>query len=315
MMADQALTTSSAHLAWFASATVRTTNLDAVNIGAAFEWQFPVEMKPLLGHPELQGLPLSARKFIHVQAYHKYLHDVCLTETDVVNRVATAIAYGRSAAVLPADMAAEAFSVLVDEAFHSYAARLFSMHVTRATGIEPLPMPVRNALVNAYEDVPVGGGEDMVAMSQLLCCCLSESTFTKEILAASRLEGYDEGFHSLMAAHLADEGRHYSYFRRVLACYWTNIDDHRRDQVAALLPNILTTYFDDSDDDLFDSAVLIAAGVAADTAAAWLNDVACQRPAISDRPRVRNSIEFLRLAGVLSYPAVQQSLNESGLLC
>ena len=302
------------HSTWFRQASVRTMTHAWRDGGAEFDWRFPVEMKPLLAHAALEDLPLPVRKFINVQAFHKYLHDVCLTETDVVNRASTAIAYGRSAAVLPDAMAAEAFSVIVDEAFHSFVARLFSLHVTEVTGIGPVQMPQRNALVSAYEDVAQGLSPRLVAMAELLCCCLSESTFTKEILVASRLEGYDPTFRSILADHLADEGRHYGYFRRVLAHYWSGLSEEHRHEVAGLLPAILKTYFADVLDNEFDRQVLLAAGIAESVTETCLSDVRNSQEPMRERPRVRNSIEFLRLCGVLEHDGVRQRLAEENLL-
>lgn len=305
---------SSVHDVWLQKASVRRQGSMWAESAEPFNWRFPSEMKPLLAHDEFRAQPEAVQKFVNVQAFHKYLHDVCLTETDVVNRVSTDIAYGRSAASLPAEIQAAAFSIIVDEAFHSYVARVFSTHIAEATGIAPVAMPERNPLVRAYDDVVDGSDNQLLAMSQLLCCCLSESTFTKEILSASRLEGYDPAFHSIMVDHLADEGRHYSYFRQVLTLYWQSLSESGREQAATLLPAILETYFDDSLDEDFDRSVLLQAGIDAATIERWLEEVRSQAAPMIDRPRVRNSIDFLRLCGVLQHPVVRQRLQSAGLL-
>lgn len=302
------------HQVWLQKASVRRQGSMWAEGPEPFNWRFPSEMKSLLGHEEFRSQPEHVQKFVNVQAFHKYLHDVCLTETDVVNRVSTDIAYGRSAAALPDDVAAAAFSILVDEAFHSYVARVFSMHITRATGIAPMTMPARNPLVCACDDVADATDDKQKAMSQLLCCCLSESTFTKEILSASQLEGYDPAFHSVMVDHLADEGRHYGYFRQVLTLYWADLPEEDRRLAASLLPAILHTYFDSSLEERFDREVLVQAGVDPTTANRWLQEIAQACEPIPQRPRVRNSIDFLKLCGVLQHPAVHQQLQTAGLL-
>jgi hypothetical protein len=301
-------------LAWFSKATVRLSCTDVLGEEKGFDWRFPVEMKPLLQHEAVLAQSLEARRFIHVQAFHKYLHDVCLTETEVVNQVAADMAYGRSVRPFPVLVAADALAIIVDEAFHSYMARLFSMKVSRATGIAPLCLPQRNALVNAYEDVAKGLNEGDATLSRFLCCCLSESTFTKEILAASRLRGYDPGFRVLMEHHLADEGRHYGYFRSALAWLWTGLGEDERETVATLLPLIISKYFDDAEDRSHDHAVLLAAGMAPSTVVAVLDDIERERPPLRDSPRLRNSLEFLRLANVLPHPAVRRRLADEGLI-
>lgn len=307
---------SAAHidLAWFTKATVHQPCTGIFDEDTAFDWRFPVEMKPLLGHPAMLAQPQSTQRFIHAQAFHKYLHDVCLTETDVVNRVAVDIAYGRSIRVFEAETATEALAILVDEAFHSYMARLFSNKVSLATGIAPIPMPARNALINAYEDIAHDLDDSSAALSRFLCCCLSESTFTKEILVASRLDGYDPGFRRLMEYHLADEGRHYGYFRRALAWVWPRLDESEREMAATLLPAIIATYFDDFDDRTHDRAVLLAAGIDSSMADKMLNDIARQRPALSEAPRLQNSLEFLRLTKVSEHALVRKELIANGLM-
>jgi len=311
---DERIASQGIHHVWLQKASVRRQNSMWAEGPELFNWRFPSEMKPLLAHPELLAQPEEVQKFVHVQAFYKYLQDVCLTETDVVNRVSTDIAHGRSAAKLPADLAAAAFSIIVDEAFHSYVARVFSMHITQVTRITPMTMPARNPLVCAYDDVANGRDPQVLAMSQLLCCCLSESTFTKEILSASRLEGYDPTFHGIMLDHLADEGRHYSYFRQVLTLYWDGLSEEARQQAALLLPAILETYFDESLDNAFDREVLIHAGIEPAMADRWIEETRLQEQPITERPRVRNSIDFLKSCGVLQHPVVHQQLLDAGLL-
>jgi len=133
-------------------------------------------------------------------------------------------------------------------------------------------------------------------------------------LAASRLEGYDPAFRSVMADHLVDEGRHYSYFRQVLSLYWERLDEQGRQQAASLLPAILVTYFDDSLDASFDREVLVRAGIDHATADRWLGEMHGQRQPLPKRPRVRNSVDFLKICGVLQHPAVRQKLQDAGLL-
>ncbi len=297
---------------WFASATVRT--VAPPTLPDDYDWTTPAEMWPLLGHPRVAALPAESRRLLSVQSLYKYLHDICLTETDVVNRVAQAIAYNRSAIPFPAETCAEAFSIIVDEAFHSYVARLLSLEVQRVTGLAPVVMPAENPLVRAYEQTRVAAGTRWGRAVELLTCCLSESTFTKEILAASRLDHHDPTLHQVLVDHLHDEGRHYTYFRSVLKHYWQTIAEDERLAVAPFIPQILHLYFDRSIDREFDRALLREVGVGEPTAAAIIAEIYGSARANPDAPRLKNSLQFLELAGVLSHPAVRQSLADHALL-
>lgn len=297
---------------WFASATVR--NVAPPRLPDDYDWTIPAEMRPLLGHPRVAALPTEARRFLSVQTLHKYLHDICLTETDVVNRVAQAIAYNQSAIPFPAETCAQAFSIIVDEAFHSYVARLMSLEVERVTGISPVPLPVDNPLVRAYEQTRVAAGTRWSRAVELLTCCLSESTFTKEILAATRLDHHDPTLHRVLVDHLHDEGRHFTYFRSVLKHYWATISEDERLAVSTFIPQILGIYFDRTIDREFDRALLLETGSSEPEVTAILTEIYGTARANPDEPRLKNSLEFLGLAGVLAHPAVRQSLADHGLL-
>ena len=116
-----------------------------------------------------------------------------------------------------------------------------------------------------------------------------------------------------MVEHLSDEGRHYSYFREVLTHYWAGLAEDDRRQAAALLPPILHRYFDDTQDAEFDRQILVLAGLASDIADGWLDEVRAKAAESTNRPRLHNSLEFLRLCGVLEHEAVQERLRTDGL--
>jgi len=246
---------------WFGKASVRGGELLRLSDDQPFDWRFPVEMKPLLGHPKVLTLPEEKYRFLCVQSFYKYLHDVCLTETDVVNRVSTAIAYGATVCQFPKESAAEAFSVLIDEAYHSYAARLFALEIERVTGIAPVALPSVNQLVLGMADATACATAEFSKIAEFLSCCISESTFTKEILRASRLESYDVRFRNLMLEHLNDEGRHYAYFRKLMTYYWRQASERERAVAAAILPALLSRYFDDGVDAEFDRGLLSRIGM------------------------------------------------------
>lgn len=283
---------------WFTKASVRDMLPIEITADMPFDWRYPVEMKPLLKHPQVMELPESSYRFLCIQSFYKYLHDVCLTETDVVNRVSLAIAYNNTSIVFPKHLALEAFSVVVDESFHSYAARLFANEIENVTGIAPLEMPNQNQLVKALIDSQVGISIKSTKIAELLCCCISESTFTKDILAASKLEGYDPRFHKLMVEHLRDEGRHYGYFRRILTYYWHHISDVEKVQVIALLPPILTTYFDDEIDSSFDRELLANIGMNECEINTIIAESYTDQKISVSSPRYQNAVGFLELCGI-----------------
>ncbi|WP_288408113.1 diiron oxygenase [uncultured Herbaspirillum sp.] len=281
---------------WFAAASVRQTKMGHWIEEADLDWRFPIEMNPLLSHPAISRLEEERYRFLCAQLYHKYMHDICITETDVINKVALDIAYGRAAISFPDAIRTAAFSVVMDEAFHSYAARLFSFRIQYVTGVAPMFLPQTNALVEAMqfrglEQVPPG-------LVSLLSCCISESTFTQEILVASRLEKYSQQFRMLMVDHLRDEGRHCSFFRKVLEFYWQAANDEMRNHVAEVLPHILEAYFDRSIEIEFEKVVLCEIGFSPSQADTILKEANRLQ---SNTSRVRNALEFLHSVRVCEH--------------
>jgi len=283
------------HTQWCQRATVRNAHLQTID--TPFDWRFPPEMKPLLGHTVLRALPEPTYRVMCLQYFYKYLNDVCLTETDVVNEVSRSIACNTSAVRLPAELAVEALPIIIDESFHSYMARLFALEIERSTGVAPMALPSQNQLVRALALVRINLAPQYVRLGELLCCAISESTFTLEILEAARLQGYDPRFRQLMVEHLRDEGRHCNYFKRVLTYTLQHLHPDERAVAEQALPAILSTYFSDEIERRFDQQQLTQAGLAAADAERLLDEVQHAAGPWWRSARCQNARNFLASCG------------------
>jgi hypothetical protein len=246
---------------WYARASVRKVEPIDLTLSRDFDWRFPVELKPLLAHPSILALPLKARRYLSIQYFYNYMHDICLTETDVVNRTSLAIAYGKSACDFPPDIQVGAFSIAVDEAFHSYAARLFAFELEKVTGIEPVRMPECNALKDAVELTKGEFDTCLHSEIDLLATCISESTFTADVIDTLRIKACDPRFQRLMREHLADEGRHYSYFKAVLGHFAHCASARQRNAAAVITMRLLERLFRNVQGSDFDRQLLISVGI------------------------------------------------------
>ncbi|RAS01784.1 diiron oxygenase [Cupriavidus alkaliphilus] len=276
---------------WFKRATVRTAAPISLAPGDVHDWRFPSELNPLLSHPSVLALPAAARRYLAVQYSYKYMHDICLTETDIINRTSLAIAYGDSACAFPPDICTNAFSIVVDEAFHSYAARLFALELEKASGIEPVHMPASNALMRAIALTKVEYDGYFHPEIELLATCISESAFTSEIVDALQIKMCDPRFHRLMKDHLADEGRHYGYFQAVLSHFGVRAEDRQRQAAGPIATSLLQYLFQHEQESVFDLQLLESVGLGRNEAIEVQRQTPQSRSAMLREERARHFLE------------------------
>jgi P-aminobenzoate N-oxygenase AurF len=275
---------------WFARASVRSMEMLRMDDGVKDDWRFPSELQPLLAHPAVQALPRGIRYHLSVQYTYKYLNDVCLTETDVVNRTALAMAYGSSACEFDAQVRAGAFAIVVDEAFHSYAARLFALELERVTGIAPMKMPSTNALMVALESTKKDFAHRLHREIELLAACISESTFTAEIVETLQLKDCHPAFQRLLKNHLSDEGRHCGYFKLALARFAELASSEQRMHAGPIAAQLLRRLFDDRRERAFHEQLLLSVGLGAADVKKILRQTGASR---STEMRRQKAIDFL----------------------
>ena len=162
---------------------------------------FPEALLPFCNHELIQN-----KAYLLLQVCYKYLQEVCITETDVVHTTCLKIAYGDVSVQLDDATRANAFSIMADEAFHSYVARTFMLQVENYTGVPPLIVPKENEITKAIQAIKQQTPTDMHPDFELVATCISENVFTDEIIEISRFKDVNESFHQVMVEHA-----HYRY--------------------------------------------------------------------------------------------------------
>ena len=275
---------------------------------------FPVIRQPLTIHPDVIDLGENARTFALVQSSYKYMNDVALTETEVINHTAIRIANGRVAAILPSDVRQVALTVVIDEAYHALVARDFIVAVNESTGISPLPLPDQTELSLAIEaahdelDVALHDDFDVIAI------CIAENTLTKEIVDLSRDSNLATPFVEALSDHLADEAMHAGFFRRLLAMHWESLTETTRDSLATVLPRFVGRYLNVSIQRTFDASILCALDVAPDRVEAILEDIYGGFTLSARHPMVVSIVALLDKAGVLSHSPTRSAFQAHRLL-
>lgn len=298
---------------WHERALVRTADRIKFPCDYTFDTTFPVAMKPLLGHPLVAGLDRDKFRFLCVQYFYKYMQEICITETEVVNPVALAIANNASIREFSVESQTAAYSVMVDEAYHSFAACLFAASIAQSTGIPKTKTAAASrwqlALRAARNAVP----KQLWPLAEFLACCVSESTFTSEILMASKIDDCDPKFRTLMRDHLSDEGRHCSFFKELLTLFWIGATGDEIAGSALIFPVLYTTLFNEEIDQKFDKYLLTCVGLRRGEIARIFADIGAQQAALGKEDRVVQSMTFLKGTGILGNAVVQRSFHEHGI--
>ncbi len=270
--------------------------------------------QPLATHPDIADLGEAARSFALVQSAYKYMNDVALTETEVINRTAIRIANGRVASALPAEVRQIALTVVVDEAYHALVARDFIAAVHRSTGIEPLPLPSETELSLAIEQVH---GELDPALHDdfdVVAICIAENTLTKEIVELSRDSELATPFLEALQDHLADEAMHAAFFQRVLATHWQALTDERRAALAAVLPSFVTHYLNVEIQRGFDASILRALGLDETKVQSVVDDLHGGFRLTPRHPMLASILAMFERVGVFALGPARDAFRASGLL-
>lgn len=298
---------------WHERALVRTAEQIKFPDGYVFDTAFPVAMKPLLGHPLVAGMDPDSLRFLCVQYFYKYMQEICVTETEVVNPAALAIANNASVRDFSHEAQTAAYTVMVDEAYHSFAARMFAASIAQSTGIPRVATAATSrwqlALKAARHLVP----RQQWTLAEFLACCVSESTFTSEIVVAAKIDDCDPKFRTLMRDHLSDEGRHCSYFKELLTLFWKDATETEIAASALILPVIYTTLFNEDIDRKFDKYLLACAGLRRAEIERVFAECGSQHASLGKEDRVVQSFAFLKGTGILTNAVVKRSFQQHGI--
>lgn len=299
---------------WDRASTVRSRPRRRPS-GAAGEGDFfPCVRQPLAIHPDVADLGETARTFALVQSAYKYMNDVALTETEVINRTAIRIANGRVAAALSDEVRQIALTVVVDEAYHALVARDFITAVRQSTGIQPLPLPPETELSLAIEalhgelDPALHDDFDVVAI------CIAENTLTREIVELSRDSELATPFLEALQDHLADEAMHAAFFQRVLATHWQALSDERRAALAAVLPAFVAHYLNVEIQRGFDASILRALGLAEPQVLQIVEDLHGGFRLTPRHPMLASILAMFERVGVFALGPARGAFQASGLL-
>ena len=294
---------------WESRATIRTRPRRLVEDDHRLI--YPLSRQPLvLSTVFLRECP-HLRDFALVQSLYKFINDVVIFETEIVDRTARAIAKNRFAVRFPFACRYDAMTVVVDEDYHALVAMDFMQQTVELTGIEPIALPTEIELSRAIPAVLALVPEHLRDALELICVGIAENTLTNDVAAFARDDSVKPSIKGLMADHLLDEGRHSSFWAALTRIYWSQAPEVDRQHLAQALPVFIRHYLTNDLQKDFDLHLIAALEVPEHVAAALRTEVAgMSYPINHQHPLLGNILRFFRTSSLLDTPCVQQALAE-----
>ena len=271
---------------------------------------YPQSRQPLvLSAAFLEHCP-EWRDFVLVQTFYKFINDVVIFETEIVDKIARNIAKNRFSVPFPPACRYAAMTVVVDEDYHALVALDFMQQTVEMTGIAPIPLPAAIELSRAIPIAQAKAPGHLRDAVELVCVAIAENTVTHDVAAFARDDSVKLSVRGLMADHLLDEGRHAGFWTHLVRIYWQTASASERNCIAQALPVFLHHYLVNELQKDFDLQLIEHLDVSPGTRDALRTEVgALTFPITCQHPLIENITGFLRRSGLLQTPCVAQSLE------
>ncbi|PKA70077.1 para-aminobenzoate N-oxygenase AurF [Pseudomonas baetica] len=294
--------------AWESRATIRTRPRRVLENDERLI--YPLSRQPLvLSETFLRECP-EQRDFALVQTLYKFINDVVIFETEIVDKTARSIAKNRFAVTFPFACRYDAMTVVVDEDYHALVAMDFMQQTEAMTGIAPIELPDEIELSRAIPVAVALAPEHLRSAVELICVAIAENTVTGDVAAFARDDTVKPSIKGLMADHLLDEGRHSSFWARMVRIYWHTANDADRETIAQILPVFIGHYLTNDIQKTFDLRLIDALPVSEATRRSLRDEVAgLAFPINRHHPLVGNIIKFFHNSSLLDTPCVQHALR------
>ncbi|TFY88347.1 aminobenzoate oxygenase [Pseudomonas nabeulensis] len=251
------------------------------------------------------------RDFVLVQSFYKFINDVVIFETEIVDKTARNIAKNRFSTPFPLACRYDAMTVVVDEDYHALVALDFLQQTVDMTGIPPINLPAQIELSRALPAAQAQVPAHLRDAVELMGVAIAENTVTQDVAAFSRDNSVKASIRGLMADHLSDEGRHAQFWTRLVRLYWQAASPEDRDSIALALPVFLENYLTNEMQKTFDLQLIEHLDVSP-TVRNTLRDevIALTFPITYQHPLVANIMGFLQHSGLLQTASVTHALND-----
>ena len=272
---------------------------------------YPLSRQPLVLSATFVDHCPQHRDFVLLQTFYKFINDVVIFETEIVDKTARSIAKNRFSVPFPLACRYDAMTVVVDEDYHALVAMDFMQQTVALTGIEPIQLPDEIELSRAIPAAVALAPEYLRSAVELICVAIAENTVTGDVAAFARDDSVKPSIKGLMADHLLDEGRHSSFWARMVRIYWHTASDADRETIAQILPVFIGHYLTNDIQKSFDLRLIDALPVSETTRHSLREEIAgLAFPINRHHPLVGNIVRFFHNSSLLDTPCVQHALRD-----
>lgn len=293
--------------AWEKRATIRTRPRRTVEDDEKLI--YPMSRQPLvMSAAFLEHCP-HLRDFALVQSLYKFINDVVIFETEIVDKTARRIAKDSFPIRFPFACRYDAMTVVVDEDYHALVAMDYMQQTIELTGIDPIALPQEIELSRSIPKAMALAPEHLKAAVELICVAIAENTLTNDVAAFARDDTVKESVKGLMADHLADEGRHSRFWAHLTRIYWSSVQSADRQVLASIMPVFLAEYLTNDIQKCFDHALIDHLDIEEGARSVLHKEVeAMAFPITPQHPLVGNIVRFFQSSGLLDDTCMQSAL-------
>jgi hypothetical protein len=295
--------------AWESRATIRTRPRRMLEDDDKLI--YPLSRQPLvLSETFLRECP-GQRDFALVQTLYKFINDVVIFETEIVDKTARSIAKNRFPLAFPFACRYDAMTVVVDEDYHALVAMDFMQQTIAMTGITPIGLPDEIELSRAIPAAVALAPHHLRSAVELICVAIAENTVTGDVAAFAKDDTVKQSIKGLMADHLLDEGRHSGFWTRLVRIYWHTASEDDRQCIAHILPVFIGQYLTNDIQQSFDLRLIESLPISDGARRALKGEVSgLAFPINRHHPLVANIMRFFRSSSLLDSPCVQDALGD-----
>jgi hypothetical protein len=224
------------------------------------QYYFPLARQPLCFHELVKSRGNSTIEYLLIQSLYRNLNEIADIETGIIYECAIAVASNKN---FPSEITMDAFTVAIDEVYHAYLATDLIQQLSTKTGILPLKLPTTQlelAMLQTKRIIPPSLHKDF----ELIAVSITESLIGSEAGNLAREEGLHKTVKEFTYDHMVDEVRHSRIFNMILRTHWSNMSSSNQEIISKVLPNFISSIFQQESQKLFDKALLIAIGFSED---------------------------------------------------
>lgn len=301
-------------LSWEKLASVRVKPRKIIEVDHYHDYYFPASRQPIVKHPIIDKMEDDAKQFLLLQSCYKFMHDVAMIETEVVNAGALLIANNRLDFKFPKSIQLDAFTVLIDESYHAYVAFDFLEQLIAITGIKPIDLPSTGPVISALHEMQQRFSPKIRDIFTVIAVCIGEHVLIKDIISVSKGKTVIKAFYDIMRDHLLDEGRHSKMFEKIMGMLWEGIDNDIKDLIGPQLIEYFRLNFANQHQMEFERMVLKKLNLSDCEIDQIFNDIYPKNNITLNNPVIVHIVNMLKNAGLFEHALTRHIFKKHELL-